>query len=250
METKTLGNLPKLALPNTLAEKAHALSGKASNPDATARRKAAQEFTALLYLEVLKAMRATLAQDGFVESESLSRDIYTAMFDAEIAQVMAKRDVSGFSKTVERSLEKKLPSPGQPQAPAQGTVSSPFGLRKDPISGKEKFHHGVDIAAPAGTEVKAVAGGKVVSSRWVKGYGNLVEVDHGGGLVTRYGHNAQNLVSAGEHIQAGQPLALVGNSGRSTGAHVHFEVRRFGKPVTPESFLGDLTKGTKIRSVA
>ncbi|HEY3165861.1 MAG TPA: peptidoglycan DD-metalloendopeptidase family protein [Candidatus Binatia bacterium] len=250
MESKTLGNLAKVMVPNTLAEKAHALSGKAASPDAAARQKAAQEFTALLYLEVLKAMRVTLAQDGFVESESLSRDIYTAMFDAEIAQAMAKRDVSGFSKTVERSLERISPPPSQAHTPTQGMVSSPFGLRKDPISGKEKFHQGVDIAAPAGTAVKAVAGGKVVLSGWVAGYGNLVEVDHGDGLVTRYGHNAQNLVSEGEHIQAGQPLALVGSSGRSTGAHLHFEVRRFGKPVTPESFLGDLTKGTKIRSVA
>jgi murein DD-endopeptidase MepM/ murein hydrolase activator NlpD len=250
MESKTLGNLAKVMVPNTLAEKAHALSGKAANPDAAARQKAAQEFTALLYLEVLKAMRVTLDQDGFVESESLSRDIYTAMFDDEIAQAMAKRDVSGFSKTVERSLERISPPPSQAHTPTQGMVSSPFGLRKDPISGKEKFHQGVDIAAPAGTAVKAVAGGKVVLSGWVAGYGNLVEVDHGDGLVTRYGHNAQNLVSEGEHIQAGQPLALVGSSGRSTGAHLHFEVRRFGKPVTPESFLGDLTKGTKIRAVA
>lgn len=247
-----LGNLGKSALTNALAEKAQGLKQQAPAADARQRQKLAQEFASFLYLEVLKAMRATLSQDGLVEGESLSRDIYTSMLDAEVARAMAKRDDTGFSKTVEKSLE-RMPTPNRsapaPQAPSPGIVSSSFGLRTDPLDGTKEFHKGVDIAAPEGTPVKAAAPGKVISSGWINGYGNMVEVDHGGGLVTRYAHNSRNLVSVGEEIQAGQPIALVGSTGRSTGPHVHFEVRRLGKPVDPAELVGDLNKGTKVRSV-
>src|SRR5262249_51978764 len=152
-----------------------------------------------------KAMRATLSQDGLVEGESLSRDIYTSMMDAEVARAMAKRDSTGFSKTVEKSLERmpapKHAEPGSVQVPSPGIVSSSFGLRTDPLDGTREFHKGVDIAAPEGTPVKAAAPGKIISSSWVKGFGNMVEVDHGGGLVTRYAHNSRNLVSLGDEIQ-------------------------------------------------
>jgi len=246
-------NLGKSALTSALTEKARALKQQAPAADARQRQKLAQEFASFLYLEVLKAMRATLSQDGFVEGESLSRDIYSSMMDAEVARAMARRDSTGFSQTVEKSLE-RIPAPNRraaapAQAPSAGIVSSSFGPRTDPLDGTREFHKGVDIAAPEGTPVKAAAPGKVISSGWANGYGNMVEVDHGGGLVTRYAHNARNLVSVGEEIQAGQPIALVGNTGRSTGAHVHFEVRRLGKPVDPAELVGDLGKGVKVRSV-
>jgi murein DD-endopeptidase MepM/ murein hydrolase activator NlpD len=253
MDGSSIGNLGKSSLSNALTEKALALKDKAPSADARQREKVAQEFASFLYLEVIKAMRATLSQDGFVETESLSRDIYTSMMDGEVARAMAKRDGTGFTKTVEKSLEKMAPAArpvGDQAMPADGVVSSTFGTRVDPINGMEAFHHGVDIAAPVGTEIRAAAAGRVISSGWVAGYGNMVEVDHGGGLVTRYGHNSRNLVAVGEDIQAGQAIALVGSTGRATGAHVHFEVRKLGKPVNPESLLGDLSKGTKIRSVA
>ena len=246
-----VGNLGKSALTNALAEKAQGLKQQASTADPRQRQKLAQEFASFLYLEVFKAMRATLSQDGFVEGESLSRDIYTSMMDAEVARSMARRDTTGFSKTVEKSLE-RMPAPNRSapaQAPSPGIVSSSFGPRTDPLDGTREFHKGVDIAAPAGTPVKAAAPGKVISSGWVAGYGNMVEVDHGGGLVTRYAHNSRNLVSVGEEIQAGQPVALVGSTGRSTGAHVHFEVRRLGKPVDPAELVGGLSKGAKVHSV-
>lgn len=248
-----VGNLGKSALTNALAEKAQGLKQQASTADPRQRQKLAQEFASFLYLEVLKAMRATLSQDGFVEGESLSRDIYTSMMDAEVARAMAKRDSTGFSKTVEKSLE-RMPAPnhsapGPAPASSPGIVSSSFGPRTDPIDGSREFHKGVDIAAPEGTPVKAAAPGKVVSSGWVNGYGNTVEVDHGGGLVTRYAHNSRNLVSVGDEIQAGQPIALVGSTGRSTGAHVHFEIRRLGKPVNPAELVGGLSKGAKVHSV-
>jgi murein DD-endopeptidase MepM/ murein hydrolase activator NlpD len=198
-------------------------------------------------------MRATLPQGGFSESESLSRDIYTSMMDAEIAKAVAKRDSGGFTKTVEKALDKmSVPRPplaSATKAPSEGVVSSLYGMRKDPFTGHRKFHSGIDIAAPAGSPVKAIASGKVVFSGPAPGYGNLVEIDHGGGLVTRYGHNSENLVSAGASIEAGQAIALVGSSGRATGAHVHFEVRQAGKPTDPESLIGEVAKGHKIHTV-
>jgi murein DD-endopeptidase MepM/ murein hydrolase activator NlpD len=252
MDGQSFGKLGQFSLESALSKRAEALTSRAAVGDAGQRRKAAQEFGAFLYQEVLKAMRATLSQDGFVESESLSRDIYTSMMDAEIAKAVAKRDTSGFAKTVERALDKisaPTRTPSEPKTPSNGIVSSVFGFRKDPLSGHKRLHNGVDIAAPMGTPVKAAGAGTVIFSGRTAGYGNLVEVDHGDGLVTRYGHNAQNLVAVGDRIEPGQAIALVGSTGRTTGSHVHFEVRRAGKTINPETLLGELAKGSKIRSV-
>jgi len=253
MNTLAQKNLGQFAAQNALVKKAENLSSAAAGANALQRQKAAQEFASLLYLEVLKAMRAALPQEGLFAEESLSRDIYTSMMDAEVARLMARRDATGFTDTVVKALDKIAPPPApqsDPQAPVQGVVSSLFGSRADPLSGKEKFHEGVDIAAPSGTPIKAAAGGKVIFSGQRAGYGNVVELDHGGGVITRYGHNAANLVSAGDEVAAGQAIALVGNTGRSTGAHLHFEVRKAGKPINPETLLGGLAKGSKLSSVA
>ncbi|HXG51809.1 MAG TPA: peptidoglycan DD-metalloendopeptidase family protein [candidate division Zixibacteria bacterium] len=228
----------------------NALTPSAREANAAARQKAVREFVALLYHEVLKAMRAASEQQGFVESESLPRDFYTAMMDAEIARVAARRDATGLSRAVERALgPARAVRTEPPQAPLSGTVSSPFGWRADPLDGKTRLHHGVDIAAPAGTPVRAAAGGKVTFSGRLAGYGNVVEVDHGGGLVTRYGHNAENLVVAGDRVRAGEAIALVGSSGRATGPHLHFEVRRNGAPVDPRDLLDGGVKGSRLDSL-
>jgi murein DD-endopeptidase MepM/ murein hydrolase activator NlpD len=128
-------------------------------------------------------------------------------------------------------------------------VSSNFGVRQHPISGGKHFHGGIDIAAPAGSEIKAAGSGKVIFSGMAQGYGNLVEIDHGDGRVSRYGHNAANLVAVGDAVEAGQAIALVGSTGRATGSHVHFEVRQGGKPVDPSMMIGATAKGTRISSI-
>jgi murein DD-endopeptidase MepM/ murein hydrolase activator NlpD len=112
------------------------------------------------------------------------------------------------------------------------------------------FHRGVDIAAPAGAPISAAANGRVVFSGWAAGYGNLVEIDHGDGWVTRYGHNSTNLVAAGDIVAAGQQIASVGQTGRATGDHLHFEVRHDGKPISPKVFLGADSKGAKLNAKA
>jgi murein DD-endopeptidase MepM/ murein hydrolase activator NlpD len=216
------------------------------------KKKAAEEFASLLFLEVLKAMRAALPQEGLLETESLSRDIYSAMMDTEIARLMAQRDTSGFTKMVEQSLEKmtkKFREPDVSPVVARGVIVSEFGPRKDPFNGEKSFHHGVDIAAPVGSPIKAATAGKVIFSGWAQGYGNLVEVEHGDGIATRYAHNSVNLVAVGDEVMAGQSIALVGRSGRATGAHLHFEVRRHGQPVDPEAMPGAVSKGRKLTSV-
>lgn len=231
--------------------------------DALQRRKLAQEFTAFLYQEVLKAMRGAMPQEGLVEGESMSREFFTSMMDSEVAKVVARRDSTGVAKAVEKIFTKLPSAPvtsapalaappplaaptAQPLVPAAGVISSSFGRRADPIDGRGKFHQGVDIAAAAGTPIHAVAPGRVVFSGVAPGYGNLIEVDHGAGWVTRYGHNAKNLVQVGEQIDAGRQIGLVGRTGRATGDHLHFEARRDGRPVDPKVFLAATSKGARL----
>jgi len=252
MNEHMLGNIGKLPMENSLAQKAEALARNAAGKDALERQRAAQEFASFLYLEVLKAMRATLPKDGLFETESLSRDIYSSMFDTEVARVLAKRDATGFTKTVEQAIEKMAPKPRSQSsqgAPLDGIVTSNFGMRDDPITGVKRFHGGIDIAAPAGAEIKAPSGGKVTFSGTANGYGNMVEIDHGDGQVSRYGHNAVNLVAVGDEVKAGQAIAIVGSTGRATGAHLHFEVRAGGKPIDPSVMIGTVVKGGKINSI-
>jgi len=124
----------------------------------------------------------------------------------------------------------------------KGWLSSYFGRRNDPFSGKLAWHRGVDFAGKEGSDVVAVAAGVVTWSGDRYGYGNLVEVNHGGGYVTRYGHAKELLVKVGDVIDKGQTIALMGNTGRSTGPHVHFEVLRAGNPVDPLRYVNRKSK--------
>ena len=118
-----------------------------------------------------------------------------------------------------------------------GWLSSRYGTRIDPFSGKKAWHDGVDFAGKAGSNIVAVASGVVSWSGELYGYGKMVEVAHGDGVITRYAHNQENLVKVGDMVRRGDVVALMGNSGRSTGPHVHFEVHKNGRPVDPASYL-------------
>lgn len=118
--------------------------------------------------------------------------------------------------------------------PARGTVSSPYGLRWNGTD----FHPGIDIANDMGTPICATADGTVTAAGWnAGGYGNMVDIDHGNGIMTRYGHAMQVVVTAGEHVRRGQIIAYMGSTGFSTGPHVHYEVRVNGTPVNPVGYL-------------
>ena len=121
--------------------------------------------------------------------------------------------------------------------PAKGWVSSNYGSRTDPFSGKKGFHHGIDIAGKKGSKVTTVASGVVVFSGNKNGYGNVVEILHANGYITKYAHNSKNLVKVGDLLSRGDVIALMGSTGRSTGPHVHFEISHNGKSVNPNKFF-------------
>ena len=120
---------------------------------------------------------------------------------------------------------------------SKGWVSSQYGWRTDPITSKRAFHDGMDFAGRYKSPVLAVAAGIVTAAERRRGYGNIIEIKHPDGLVTRYAHNSKNTVAVGDKVMRGHVIALMGTTGRSTGAHVHFEVLRDGSRVNPRKFL-------------
>ena len=132
--------------------------------------------------------------------------------------------------------------------PVSGPVGSGFGFRTDPITGRGALHMGLDFPADVGTPIAAAAGGVVVNAETHAAYGQMVDIDHGNGLVTRYAHASKLLVKSGDLVRRGQTVAQVGNSGRSTGPHLHFEVLVDGVPQNPARFLAG--RGADKRSTA
>ncbi|MFK8021235.1 MAG: M23 family metallopeptidase [Pseudomonadales bacterium] len=119
----------------------------------------------------------------------------------------------------------------------KGWMSSAFGYRTDPFKGHRAWHKGVDFAGKMGSDIIAVAAGVVTWADKRYGYGDLVQINHGNGLSTRYGHNSEIVVSPGDVVKKGQVIAKMGSSGRSTGAHVHFEVLKGGKSINPTTYI-------------
>ncbi|HEA50877.1 M23 family metallopeptidase [Marinobacter antarcticus] len=175
--------------------------------------------------------------EGSLPTDSFSAPELTRMID-ELERRMEDREqqlrlldqVSSRQK-----LEDELYLEGRPIT--WGWLSSRYGYRSDPFTGKRTWHAGVDLAGKTGNDIISVAGGVVSYASERHGYGNLVEVDHGDGLVTRYAHCKTIKVKVGDVVQKGQVLALMGSTGRSTGPHVHFEVIRNGKTENPETYI-------------
>lgn len=172
---------------------------------------------------------ATVADIDIQDFERAIGNLARQLEDREQKLVLLEtmlRDQDIFEETVPR---------GQPIQ--HGWISSHFGTRTDPFTGKRALHFGVDFAGKEGSKIVAVASGVVTWSGERFGYGRMVEVDHGNGYVTRYAHNSTNFVKVGDVVQKGEPLALMGSSGRSTGPHVHFEVLRNGTAVDPIAYV-------------
>jgi murein DD-endopeptidase MepM/ murein hydrolase activator NlpD len=187
--------------------------------------------------------------------------IYGEMFCEALANAVAQSGGVGIAKLVEGSFEQAGAGgqagasdahaasdylPGTSSTPAGDTtgatnptpeVSSGFGPRTDPINGSHRFHTGVDVAAQEGSAILAAASGTVVRAGRRGGYGNAVEIDNGHGVSTLYGHASTLSVKEGDRVSKGQPVAFVGHTGRATGSHLHFEVRKDGKPTNPEPTL-------------
>ncbi len=154
--------------------------------------------------------------------------------------------------TESRLLESRLKTLMIPSSrPIEGPVGSGFGFRSDPFTGRGALHTGLDFPSPVGTEIHAAAGGVVRTAEMHPEYGLLLEIDHGNGLTTRYGHTSKILVKVGDLVKRGQIVADVGTSGRSTGPHLHFEVLVDGVPQDPQRFLaGPGAHGPVVQTAA
>ena len=151
-------------------------------------------------------------------------------FDARVRELDEALDKLETMKAAARALPIHNPAPGQ-------AVTSSFGVRRDPLLRTPAMHAGIDFRAAPGTPIRAAGAGTVVRAGWNGGYGRMVEVDHGDGLTTRYAHMSRIRVEEGDRISTGDVVGEAGSSGRSTGPHLHYEVRRNGNPVDPLRFL-------------
>ena len=218
-----------------------------NDPDAV--KAVAKEMEALFVYELVKAMRQTTTEET---KTSLGKDTYMSMFDMELARMLSERGL-GLQEMLLKTFNNKNsepnikgettseiqtqtsepgggsvlsePGPGILSLPVHGVISSPFGMRRHPIFGDNRFHAGVDIAAPVGTEVHPIRKGTVIFSGEQAGYGNVVVIDHGDGLTSKYAHNKANLAKEGEQVDADTVIAKVGYTGNSTGPHLHLEIR-------------------------
>lgn len=133
------------------------------------------------------------------------------------------------------ALEKVFIPSGMPVENVR--LTSQYGYREDPFRGRRARHKGIDLAGPIGTPIVATADGIVGRSQWVNGYGRYIEINHGGDIQTRYGHMSKLLVGPNEYVKKGQVIGLLGSSGRSTGPHLHYEVRISGQAMNPMPFI-------------
>jgi len=200
--------------------------GDAADPKAVAA-KVQGMFTEVM----LKAMEDSVdAEDGLFGG-SASADIYRGMLREQLATAMSANMKSPLEGTLDKALSHSSSgdavkaAPVETGLPVSGVISSPMGWRRDPINGEERYHSGTDIAAPLGSPIRAVAGGRVIESGPKGTYGNAVVIQTEDGRKMLYAHNNQNFVQVGDWVSQGEQIAEVGATGRATGPHVHFEVK-------------------------
>lgn len=180
------------------------------------------------YFDKLKQDQIAL-EKSLSEEEKESKKLESQIRDilAKLAKKNGKGKYSGEKVGIVRAADiGRVPK-----------ITSPFGMRYHPILHKNKMHTGIDIGVPSGTPVYAMSSGEVIISEYLSGYGYVVAIDHGGGITSLYAHNSKLLVRVGEKIKKGQNISKSGNTGNSTGPHLHFEVRLNGTPINPEPYL-------------
>ncbi len=180
------------------------------------------------------AMGGPLAGEFSVDYSSTDLTAELGLFQARLQDREQQLDILE-SLLSNRALEDQAWLSGRPVE--KGWISSPYGKRTDPFTGQPAFHHGIDFAGKEGSNVLAVAAGVVTAVGVKSGYGEMVEISHGDGFVTRYSHNKESLVTPGDVVRKGEVIALMGSTGRSTGAHVHFEVYKHGRSVDPSTYV-------------
>ena len=223
-------------------------------------REAAQEFEDLLYQQVMKSMRATVGKTGLVDG-GFGGEVFEGMLDEEYSKIASRGRGLGLAEVIAEQMGARprsdaeqmgvRPSAGagmlnaygrhqssRMQIPVEGPISSEFGMRALGEDDDARLHAGLDLAAPPGAPIRAARGGVVTFAGPRGGYGNAVVIEHGAGVETLYGHASKLDVAVGDRVRAGARIARVGSTGRSTGPHLHFEVREHGKPVDPAPLLG------------
>jgi len=222
---------------------------------------AAKEMETLFAYELIKAMRKTAGQSS---KNGLGGDVYTSLFDMELARLFAERGI-GIKEMLLRGINREnylqnasekaqgvveettgiseskqeirdIKDAVKSFLPVDGKVSSKYGIRKHPVHGDIRFHHGIDISASAGSEIYPLKDGKVIFSGRMSGYGNIVIIDHGCGMVSKYAHNEMNLVKEGDEVASDTVIAKVGSTGNVTGPHLHFELVYNGRSIDPLKF--------------
>ena len=189
-----------------------------------------------------QAEKAKQAQDLQLQRQKKQKELIKrmetdkAVYDRQYDELMAA------SKQIEDMIKRssfRMPASGSGAMiwPVSGVITSEFGWRTHPIFGTARFHSGLDIGADYGDPICAAQSGVVSYAGWISGYGNTIMIDHGGGIVTLYGHNQSLAVGEGQSVAQGEVVAYCGSTGNSTGPHCHFEVRQDGEPVSPWSFL-------------
>ena len=178
--------------------------------------------------------------EGAADGQPAQIPSLTSMIDDLQSQLSSREQQLGVLENLilTRELNKQVYPAGRPVG--EGWISSYFGQRADPFTGYTAFHRGIDFAAAEGTKVTAVGAGLVTWAGDRSGFGELVEINHGNGLSTRYGHNEKLLVKVGDMVRKGEPIALMGSTGRTTGTHLHFEVLKNGAQVDPLRFIGEV----------
>lgn len=203
---------------------------------------AAEQFESFLYTFMAKNLRGT-SPNGLFASGPMQT--FAEMFDEEIGKRIGEGHGLGLADQLQQGFARQAPAASRgitddfrhPDLGVDGVLTSRFGPRADPINGKAAFHKGIDLGAPTGTPIHAVRAGRVIFAGPHGGHGNLVEVDHGNGVITRYAHCSQIGVVEGQQIGENEVVGLVGNTGHSTGPHLHFEVHVDGRAVDPLSYF-------------
>ncbi len=219
---------------------------------------AGQQLEAFFLRRMLAEMRASVGE-GML-SGGYAGKMFQEMLDEAMAEEISTTGGLGIAELMSAELEPTSrsnvavgnfvqayqPAGGDLRnVPVTARMSSDFGARVHPVTGAKSFHEGVDLAATKGSDVAASGAGVVVRASSAGSYGNIVVVDHGGGLETRYAHLDSMSVKVGQQVAAGDIVGCVGETGRVTGPHLHFEVRRDGKPIDPKREIGGLQEKQK-----
>lgn len=197
-----------------------------------AEEAAAREAWLAAVVPLPPGMGAAAERDPELRSAEL--EARTADLVAEMRALEPSLDAIDANLAVVEAMEDVLPVMWPVD---EASLTSPFGWRRSPFGRRWKFHSGIDLGAPSGEPIYATNGGLVSFAGWHYGHGRMVDVDHGNGVVTRYAHASRLLVEAGDAVEAGDPIALVGSTGMSTGPHLHYEIFFDGEQVDPLDYL-------------